>query len=312
MATKYTVMELNEACGRVLTIGDILRLAVSIFNKYELFFGHGSDNAYDEAIYLILYTLYLPLDQLEPYMNARLLDSEINRLLDVLEQRVAKRVPASYITKQANLAGYSFYVDERVIIPRSFLAEIMLNDKLCPWIEYPQLVKNVLDLCSGNGSLAVIAANYFSDSFIVASDINAAALEVASINVKEHNLSNRIDLCQSDVFANLDNYKNTFDLILANPPYVDKNKMDSLPAEYLHEPYIALSGSDNGLAIVEEIIEGALEYLTDYGVLVMEIGDNKVELEQSYPGLEFTWLEAASDEGIVFVLTRQNLSDYFN
>jgi len=304
----YISAELNHAAGKLNTIRDVLRLSVSLFNKYALSFGHGTDNAYDEAVYLILYTLHLPLDQLEPYLDAVLLDTEIDTLLKVLEQRIYKHLPASYITKHVLFHGYDFYIDTRAIIPRSYLAEIVLDDKLLPWIEHLELVHDVLDLCTGNGSLAIVAAGYFDDASIIASDISGDALEVAQINIDNYNLSATITLCQSDLYSKI---SNKFDVIVANPPYVDKKRMAHLPQEYRHEPDIALFGGDDGLCFVDQIISKASSYLTDFGVLVMEIGDNCCELEMKYPGLEFGWLNTTNGEGCVFVLTKKDLDAYF-
>jgi ribosomal protein L3 glutamine methyltransferase len=309
---KYKVEAFNQAVGKVLTIRDVLRLAVSNFQKNELYYGHGTDNAYDEAVYLILHTLHLPLDQLEPYLDAKLLDNEIDELFSVLDIRISKRLPAPYITHEAICQSYSFYVDERVIIPRSYLAEIILNDQLTPWIEYPELVHKILDLCTGNGSLAVIASDYFSDSNIVASDISQAALDVAAINIKGYKLDDRITLCKSDLFIKLSKYKNSFDLILTNPPYVDKLRMDTLPPEYLHEPGLALAGGENGLTFVDKILKQSVNYLSDFGVLAVEMGDNCSEIEERYIGLDFTWINTENDEGFVFVVTKQALVNYLS
>jgi len=305
----FKLQAFNQAGERLSTIRDLLRFAVSTFQKHHLFFGHGTDNAYDEAAYLILHTLHLPLDQLDPYLDAKLLDDEVSAVLKVLHLRVVKRLPAPYITHEANFLGYSFYVDERVIIPRSYLAEVLLNGRLEPWLEYPELVHNVLDLCTGNGSLAIIAADYFTDAEIVASDISFDALDVAKKNIEKYVLQDRITIQQSDLFAKLK--KRKFDLIMTNPPYVDKHRMNSLPEEYRHEPHIALSGGNNGLALVDNILKNAANHLTEAGVLLLEMGDNRMELEDSYPGLNFAWLDTENQDGFVFVLNALDLKEYF-
>lgn len=299
----------NQALGRLSTIRDLLRFAVSTFHKYRLFFGHGTDNAYDEAAYLILHTLHLPLEQLEPYMDAKLLDDEINAVIKVLHTRVTKRLPAPYITHEANFLGYLFYVDERVIIPRSYLGEVLLNGSLEPWIEYPELIHNVLDLCTGSASLAIIAADCFTDAKVTASDISLDAIEVAQKNVEKYALQDRITLEQSDL---LDRFKKSkFDLIITNPPYVDQARMDHLPEEYRHEPCLALSGGDDGLIFVDKILKGAAGCLDEFGILVVEVGDNRIELEERYPGLSFIWLDTENMQGFVFVLTAASLREYF-
>lgn len=306
----FNELEQNVLKGQIYTIQDILRLAVSLFNEYKLAFGHGTDNAYDEAVYLILHTLNLPLDELDPYLEAKLLHSEINKLLQMIEIRVLKRLPIPYIIKEANFLGYTFYVDERVIIPRSYIAEIILDDGLIPWIEHPELVHNVLDLCTGNGSLAIVAADYFYDSEVVASDISEKALEVAAINCANYQLESRITLIRSDLFTKLADKK--FDVILTNPPYVDKLRMKLLPNEYLHEPSLSLDGGDDGLVFIDKIIHNALNHLTPNGILVLEMGDNCTQLEDKYFGLSFDWLDTKNGQGFIFVVTYEALKTYFN
>lgn len=307
-----TTLDFKEALKKLSTIRDFVRFAVSVFQKNKLFYGHGTTNAYDEAVYLILHTLHLPLDQLEPYLDAKLLDSEISQVLAILEKRVTERIPAPYLTNEALCQGYSFYVDKRVIIPRSFLAEVILQDQLTPWIEHRELVHNVLDLCTGNGSLAIVAADYFYDSVVVAIDVDQDALDVATINVDKYALQEQITLVKSNLFESLDaRYKDSFDLILTNPPYVDALRMQQLAPEYLHEPQLALAGGANGLELVGQILSQAATYLTDCGILVLEMGDNRDELEELYPDLTFTWLETESGDGFVFVLTKQDLIDCF-
>lgn len=297
---------------RFHTLRDFLRYAVSRFRKNNLFFGHGTTNAYDEAVCLILQSLNLPIDQLEPYLDAKLLDEEKELILTRIQRRIDERIPLPYITNEAYLQGYSFYVDKRVIIPRSFIAEIILHDHLTPWIEHPELVNCALDLCTGNGSLATIMADYFYDAEIVASDISDDALDVAKINFERNQVSEEITLLKSDLFAGLVGYQGQFDLIVTNPPYVDKRRMDSLAPEYNFEPSLALAGGDSGLELVETILHEAKHYLSEFGVLIVEMGDNRLELEELYPDLPFTWLDTISGDGVVFVLARADLADYFD
>lgn len=309
MAATFKLQRFNQAQAQLSTVRDLVRFAVSNFQKHQLFFGHGTDNAYDEAVYLILHTLSLPIDLLEPYLDAKLLDDEINDVLKVLHTRIVKRIPASYITNESHFLGYSFYVDERVIIPRSYLAELLLNGSFDPWIEHTELVHNVLDLCTGNGSLAIIAADYFIDANIVATDISKDALQVARTNIEKYELQDKITLLESDLFKAVKKQK--FDLILTNPPYVDKKRMDLLPKEYHYEPQIALAGGNDGLAMVDTILKNAVNYLTEFGVLVLEMGDNAHELEERYSGLEFHWLKTENGNGFVFILTFSDLKEYF-
>lgn len=294
------------------TIRDFLRYSVSEFRKSNLFFGHGTNNAYDEAVCLLLQTLDLPIDQLEPYLDAKLLQSEKELILFRIKERIDKRIPLPYITNKAYLQGFEFYVDKRVIIPRSYIAEIIIKDQLVPWIEHPELVHTALDLCTGNGSLATITANYFYDAEVIAADISEDALEVAKINLERNGLSDDVKLIQSDLFRNLDNYMNFFDLIVTNPPYVDTRRMNSLTKEFEYEPNIALFGGDDGLEFVDKILRQAKHYLTRHGVLVVEMGDNRYELEDLYPDLNLTWLDTEAGDGFVFAITRADLEDYFD
>ncbi len=299
----------KEAQGKLRTVRDFLRFGISVFNRHNLFYGHGTTNVYDEVVYLILASLNLPLDVLEPYLDAVILDSEAILILDRFKKRAIDAIPAAYLTNEALIQGYSFYVDERVIIPRSFIPEILLNDGLAPWIEHVELVHSVLDLCTGNGSIAVIAADYFYDSEVIATDIDTDALDIAKINIERHDLTHRINLIQSDLWGNLAGKK--FDLILTNPPYVDKLRMDSLTSEYLHEPEHALFGGESGLDLVVQILENAKQYLNPCGILVVEMGDNQEELESMYPLLPFSWLPTKSGDGFVFVLTYTELEACF-
>lgn len=295
-----------------ITLRDVIRYAVSQFRQNDLFFGHGTTNAYDEAVALVLQSLHLPQDQLEPYLDARLLPAEKELILYRLRERVETRKPLPYITNEAYLQGFSFYVDERVIVPRSFIAENIVNNQLTPWIEHPELVHTALDLCTGNGSLATIMADYFYDAEVVASDISDAALEVAEINFKRNRLTERITPVKSDLFNQLGEYTGYFDLIVTNPPYVDSRRMAELAPEFKFEPGLALFGGSDGLDLVDRILRQAKHFMTDFGVLVVEMGDNCAELEERYPDLPFNWLENASGDGFVFVLTRDDLADYFD
>lgn len=293
----------SQAVSQLITVRDILRFAVSRFNEAGLVFGQGTDNAHDEAAYLILSTLHLPMDQLDPYLDARLLPDEIRGVIELIERRVTERVPVAYLTHEAWQGEFSFYVDERVIVPRSFIYEL-LGEKLSPWVEYPELVHDVLDLCTGSGCLAIQLAYHYPDAEVDAVDISLDALEVAAINVQQYGLEDRINLIHSDLFTGLEKQ---YDLIVANPPYVDAESVEELPAEYLHEPELALGSGDDGLDATRQILEQALEHLNEHGVLLVEIGHNREVLEAAYPQLPFTWLETSSGDGFVFLLTARDL-----
>jgi len=295
----------SEASASLKTVRDCLRFAVSRFNEGELFFGHGSGNAYDEAAYLILHTLNLPLDRLEPFLDARLTQSELYDVLDIIERRTEQRIPAAYLTNQAWLGDLSFYVDERVIVPRSFIAEL-LREQLAPWISDAERVNNVLDMCTGSGCLAILAAHAFPDAHIDAVDLSADALDVAQYNVTDYALESRISLIESDLFGKLAGKR--YDLIISNPPYVDAHAVATLPQEYKYEPKLALGSGTDGLNATRAILEHAGEHLTSNGILVVEIGHNRDVLEAAFPSLPFTWLEVSAGDEYVFLLHKNDLA----
>ena len=288
----------------MVTVRDQLRFAVSRFNQAGLFFGHGSSDAYDEAAYLILHTLHLPLDRLEPFLDARLTDSERVEVLGILQRRVEQRIPAAYLTHQALLGEFSFYVDERVIVPRSFIAELLLV-QLSPWIAEPDEVSNILDLCTGSGCLAIIAAHAFHYASVDAVDLSQDALAVAERNVTDYRLQDRVHLIESDLFAKLG--KRKYDIIISNPPYVDAVSVAALPQEHLHEPKLALGSGHDGLDATRIILKEAARHLTENGVLIVEIGHNRELLEAAYPDLPFTWLDVSAGDQFVFMLHRNDL-----
>lgn len=293
----------SEAAKHLATVRDILRFAVSRFNEAGLHFGHGSDNAHDEAAYLILHTLNLPLDTLEPYLDAKLLSAEKEEVLGLIERRVTERIPVAYLTHQAWQGEFDFYVDERVIVPRSFVYEL-LGEPLLPWIEHEELVHRALDLCTGSGCLAIQMAHHYPAAEIDAVDLSLDALEVAAINIESYGLEERINLIHTDLFEGLEG---TYDLIVSNPPYVDAESVAELPEEYLHEPELALGSGSDGLDATREIILQAAKFLNPKGVLLVEIGHNRDVLEAAYPELPFTWLETSGGDGFVFLLTREQL-----
>lgn len=293
----------RQAESSLHTLRDFLRFAVSRFQQAGLVFGHGSDNAHDEAAYLILHTLHLPLDMLEPYLDAALLADEKTELLDKLRERIEQRIPVAYITQHARQGDFDFYVDERVIVPRSFIYEL-LGEPLSPWIEYPELVHRALDLCTGSGCLAIQMAAHYPAAQIDAVDISLDALEVAAVNVEDYGLQERIQLVHTDLFEGLEG---TYDLIVSNPPYVDAESVGALPEEYLHEPELALGSGEDGLDATREILLQAAKFLNPRGVLLVEIGHNRDVLEREYPELPFVWLDTSGGDGFVFLLTREQL-----
>jgi len=286
------------------TVRDYLRFAVSRFHQAELFFGHGSSDAYDEAVYLILHTLHLPLDRLEPFLDARLTTSERAEVLNIVERRVQEHIPAAYLTHEAFLGEFSFYVDERVIVPRSFIAEL-LRSQLSPWVAEPEAIGHVLDMCTGSGCLAILAAHEFPYAQVDAVDLSSDALAVAAYNVADYELQDRVKLIQSDLFSKLGNQK--YDLIISNPPYVDADSVAALPQEYLHEPEMALESGDDGLDATRIILQNAAQHLSDNGILIVEIGHNRDLLEAEYPRLPFTWLDVTAGDQFVFMLHRNDL-----
>ncbi|MGF6720805.1 ribosomal protein L3 glutamine methyltransferase [Paraburkholderia sp. GAS41] len=286
------------------TVRDVLRFAVTRFNQAELSFGHVSANAYDEAAYLVLHTLHLPLDLLEPFFDAKLTAAEIDAVLNVIERRATERVPAAYITQEAWMHGFRFHVDERVIVPRSFIGEL-LQDGLQPYVEDPEQVGAVLELCTGSGCLAILAAHAFPNADIDAVDLSKPALEVATRNVDEYKLDERIALFEGDLFAPLPERR--YDVIITNPPYVNAESMTTLPAEYRHEPEMALAGGADGMDIVRRIISQARNWLTDDGVLVVEIGNERANVEAAFGGLDLVWLSTSAGDDNVFLIQAADL-----
>lgn len=302
--TPHCALNHDPELTQLVTVRDWLRYAVSRFTAAQLHFGHGSQDVYDEAAYLVLHALHLPLGRLEPFLDARLLADERSAILDLIDRRAKARIPAAYLTREAWLGDFRFYVDERVIVPRSYIAEL-LEDRLAPWIPDPHRIDSALDLCTGSGCLAVLMAHAFPNARIDAADISADALAVAHRNVNDYDLPQRIALVHSDLFAALDGRR--YDLIISNPPYVDGESMRRLPAEYRHEPQVALAAGEDGLDAVRRILVAAKRHLNAEGILAVEIGHNRAVVEAAYPKIAFTWLESRSGSGMVFLLQRHQL-----
>jgi ribosomal protein L3 glutamine methyltransferase len=286
------------------TVRDLLRYAVSTYHEANLSFGHGCDNAYDEAAYLILHTLNLPIRQLEPYLDARLLPEEVLDVLLQIDRRAQERIPVAYITNEAWQGTFPFYVDERVLIPRSFIYEV-LGEPIARWLPDAAKVGRALDLCTGSGCLAIQLAHHYPQAMIDASDLSLDALEVAAINIEQYGLEDSIRLIHSDLLLGLED--ESYDLIISNPPYVDAESVDDLPEEYLHEPEMALGSGEDGLDATREILRTAGPLLNPHGVLIVEIGHNRAVLEAAYPQLPFTWLHTASGDQFIFLLTKEDL-----
>jgi ribosomal protein L3 glutamine methyltransferase len=295
---------MTEVIDELITLRDWLRYAVSRFQSSDLFFGHGCDNAYDEAAWLILHTLHLPADRLEAFADARLTRDERLAIFNILEQRITKRIPAAYLTGEAWLGEFRFHVDERVIVPRSFFAE-MLRDGFAPWIEDEQQIVDALDLCTGSGCLAVLMAHAFPAAQVDAVDLSSDALAVARRNVDDYGLTERIALIESDLFAGLQ--RRSYDLIISNPPYVTAAAMAALPPEYRHEPALALAAGEDGLDIVRRILADAPRHLKPGGLLAIEIGHNRDIFERAFPQLQPIWLASATSSDMILLLHRQQL-----
>jgi ribosomal protein L3 glutamine methyltransferase len=286
------------------TIRDLLRYAVTRFNSAGLFFGHGNSNAFDEAAYLILHTLKLPLDKLDPFLDARLLPDEIGTVLQILERRTTERVPAAYLTNEAWLGHYRFYVDERVLVPRSFIAEL-IPEQFSPWVDHAESVTNILELCTGSGCLPIMLADAFPNAHVDAVDISADALQVARRNVDDYGLQERITLIESDLYAKVSERK--YDLIVTNPPYVNAASMSKLPQEYLREPQLALAGGADGMDLIRKIVAGAAERLTENGILIVEVGNERAFAEAAFSNLELTWVSTSAGDDMVFLVTADQL-----
>ncbi len=288
----------------LVTLRDWLRYAVSRFGESKLAFGHGSSEAYDEAAYLLLHALHLPLDGLEPFLDARLTGGERERLGELFSRRIDERIPAAYLTREAWLGDFRFYVDERVIIPRSYIAELIPGG-LEPFVGPADDVVTALDMCTGSGCLAILLAHAYERADIDAVDISSDALTVAQRNVSDYGLQARINLIRSNLFENVP--EKSYDLVICNPPYVDTRAMETLPPEYRHEPVLALAGGDDGLDAVRVLLREAPRFLAHEGVLVVEVGHNRAAVEAAFPRLPATWLATAAKDDGVFVVTREEL-----
>ncbi|MEY3742952.1 MAG: hypothetical protein RLZZ541_7 [Pseudomonadota bacterium] len=299
------LMTTNQITTELQTIRDWLRYAVSQFEASDIFYGHGTDNAYDEAVWLIMSALHLPMDTLNNFLDARLTASERSKLASFIDQRITQHTPTAYLLKEAWLQGLKFYVDERVLIPRSFIAEL-LNTDLSPWVEFPEMIESAADICTGSGCLGVLLASVFPNAAVDVIDISQDAIDVANINIANYGLDAQVTAIKSDMFSALTGKK--YDIIISNPPYVDAPSMAALPAEYQNEPQLALGSGIAGLDHTHTILREAANYLNDDGILIVEIGHNRDALEAAYPNIIFNWLEVSSGTEFVFLLTKSQLT----
>ncbi|MEQ1696651.1 MAG: 50S ribosomal protein L3 N(5)-glutamine methyltransferase [Hyphomicrobiaceae bacterium] len=290
----------------LITVRDWLRYGVTRFSQAGLVFGHGTQSAIDEAAFLILMALHLPVDQLEPWLDARLTTTERTAIAALFDKRIETRKPASYLVNAAFIRGHRFYVDDRVIVPRSYIGEL-LEDGLAAVIDDPAAITSVLDVCTGSGCLAILAALTFENARVDAVELSPLALQVALRNVTDYRLHDRVRLVESDLFSALPKDAR-YDLIIANPPYVAAAEVASFDPEYRAEPVMAHIGGTDGLDLVRTILAEASAHLTPHGVLIVEIGTGREALEAAYPGLDFFWLDTANSEGEVFALTADALN----
>ncbi|MXP56081.1 50S ribosomal protein L3 N(5)-glutamine methyltransferase [Pantoea sp. Mhis] len=292
----------DEAINDLSTIEDMLRWAVSCFYAANLWYGHGTDNPWDEAVQLILPTLWLPLNTPKNIRHARLTNSERNLIVERVIRRVTERIPVAYITNKAWFCRHEFYVDERVLIPRSLIGKLIEKRFAGLITEKPHYI---LDMCTGSGCIAIACAHAFSDSEIDAVDISGNALAVAEINIERHGLMNQVIPIKSDLFRHLPQVK--YNLIVTNPPYVDTEDMNNLPKEYLYEPELGLVAGSDGLKLIRRILACASDYLTDNGVLICEVGNSMVHMINQYSDIPFMWLEFNKNNHGMFMLTRDNI-----
>ena len=297
-------MSQTQILNELSSIRDWLRYAVSRFEDSDVFFGHGTSNSYDEAVWLIFGFLHLPHDTIENFLDAHLTSKEKKDLSFLIEKRINDKIPTAYLLNEAWLKDYKFYVDERVIVPRSLIAE-SLSENLYPWIDNPEKIYSALDLCTGSGCLGIMMAHSFQNAMIDLVDLSEKALQVAEINVNHYGLHDRIELIQSDLFNGLEGKK--YDLIISNPPYVNQTSVDSFPMEFLKEPSMALGSGEDGLDHTIRIIHEAKQYLNDDGMLIVEIGHNKEILLKKFPELQFQWLDVSLGNDFVFMLEKSQL-----
>jgi len=293
--------------NELLSIQDFIRWGASRFNEAGLHFGHGTDNALDEAAWLVLHALSLPADLPEMYYRSRLTEAEKDAVMSLLMERIQSRKPAAYLTGEAWFCGLSFKINESVLVPRSPIAEL-IQDGFSPWLDGVEVAR-VLDLCTGSGCIGIACANAFPDVQVDLSDISSAAVDIARENIRQHQLEGRVVAVKSDVFAQLP--VNSYELIVTNPPYVGLQEMATLPGEYHQEPVLGLAAGKDGLDIVRRILAGAGDYLAPDGLLIVEVGNSRSAVEQAWPEVSFTWLDFENGGDGVFLITAAQIQHYF-
>ena len=299
--------KLINIANQLHTVSDYCRYGATIFNQAELFYGHGSDNAFNDAYVLVMYALSLPNDVDDSIMSCRLIESEKLNVLALFTRRVEERIPVAYITNIAYFAQLPFYVDERVLIPRSPIGELIEN-QFFPYLASNKSAKRILDLCTGSGCIAIACASYFEESEVDAVDLSVEALNVAQINIENHGLCEQVTPIQSDVFSGVEGQH--YDLIVSNPPYVDEHDINSLPDEYHHEPEMGLGCGDDGLDIVRVILAQGALFLNDGGLLFCEVGNSEKHVKALYKDVPFTWLNFERGGHGVFMLTKEQLIEF--
>ncbi|MES2785388.1 MAG: 50S ribosomal protein L3 N(5)-glutamine methyltransferase [Pseudomonadota bacterium] len=286
-----------------MTLMELVEASAARLQEAGVAFGHGTDNAFDEAAWLVLWQLGLPLDELDDVADLSISPEQNDSVQELIGERISTRKPAAYLTREAWLQGVPFYIDERAIVPRSFIGELLVGGDIDPWLS-DERTRRVLDLCTGNGSLAVLAALTYPGVSVDAADISPDAIAVARINVDRHDLQQRIRLVESDGLASL---TGPYDLILCNPPYVNSKSMSELPAEYRAEPELALAGGKDGMDFIRKLMREAPSCMSDEAVLVLEIGNEREHFEAAFAELEVVWLETSAGEDQVLVMTRESL-----
>jgi ribosomal protein L3 glutamine methyltransferase len=286
-----------------MNVEDLIRAIAERFEEAELSYGHGTDNALDEAAWLVFASLGLSHDDAPAVYTTEVNNIDVSTAMDIAKRRVRERVPLAYLIHQAYFAGHEFYVDERVLVPRSPFAEL-IQARFSPWLT-EEAVRSAVDLGTGSGCIAIAIAHAFPDACVDAVDISPDALEVTAINIERHGLAHRVTAVKSDFFAALSDTR--YDLIVSNPPYVDRQDMKAMPDEYHHEPQLGLAAGDDGLESVHKIMRDASRFLTDNGILVCEVGNSQPALEAAYPDTAFVWLELSQGGAGIFLLTKNDL-----
>ncbi len=296
----------NDHLLQLVTVRDWLRFTVSQMNRHQVHFGQGTDNAWDDAVFLVLRSLELPIGQLDPFLDAKLLPSEREQLLSAIKQRCEQHIPTAYIVAEAWLQGFKFRVSPNVLIPRSPIAELLFAS-LDPWITDTHGVKRVADICTGSGCLAIMAALHFPNATVDATDLSPAALAIAQQNIDDYALNDQVHLHEGNLLDALPR-DCTYDLIICNPPYVNQTSMDTLPAEFLKEPNMALAGGDDGMFLVKQLLEKLSSYLNDDGFLLLEIGHERAHFEAAFPLLNPLWIDTVATEQNLLLIRADQLS----